>query len=46
MGVGALLSDKFDSTSLFNFIHVEIIDRQNTENYLMLAKISRLSLMT
>jgi len=46
MGVGALLPEKFDDTSLFDFVHIDIINVRNADKRPMPAKTSRLSSMT
>jgi hypothetical protein len=45
MGVGALLPEKFDDTSLFDFVDIDLTNVRNADKRLMLAKPSRLSSM-
>jgi hypothetical protein len=46
MGVGAPLPEKFDDTSLLDFVQIDLINMRNADKPPMTAKTSRLSSLT
>jgi hypothetical protein len=46
MGIGALLPEKFDDLSVFEFVDIDVINLWNAGNSPMPAKTSRLSSMS